>query len=204
MNAHAEPPQRPIDRWFASYSGDHRNDTNQWIHVFAVPAILWSVIALLWCIPVPIGWFKAGLWAALAMFAAWMFYWRASRALGFGMLVVFVAMATSSVTFIKLFGIGLTLAVLMDAFVIRGTLVPAFMRLAGDWNWWAPAPLRRLHDRIGISEHIDLDAEDAAAAPPAEPALVPVWRPGTDGERPRRTRPLVAASVGEGDGDDGA
>ncbi|MEO6518334.1 MAG: Mpo1-like protein, partial [Pseudoxanthomonas sp.] len=43
--------ERPIDRWFHSYSGDHRNDTNQLIHIFAVPAILWSVIALLWCIP---------------------------------------------------------------------------------------------------------------------------------------------------------
>ncbi|MCB0972582.1 MAG: MMPL family transporter, partial [Acidimicrobiales bacterium] len=45
--------------------------------------------------------------------------------------VVFLAFATSQVSFIKLFGIGLTLAVLLDAFVIRGTLVPAFMRLAG-------------------------------------------------------------------------
>ncbi|MGV8931136.1 MAG: DUF962 domain-containing protein [Luteimonas sp.] len=84
---------RPIDRWFASYSGDHRNAANQAIHVIAVPAILWSVIALLWCIPVPMTWFSAGLWAALAMFAAWMFYWRASRALGLGMLLVLVAMA---------------------------------------------------------------------------------------------------------------
>src|SRR5439155_11209853 len=50
--------------------------------------------------------------------------------------VVFLAMGTSSVRFIKLFGIGMTLAVLMDAFVIRGTLVPAFMRLAGRANWW--------------------------------------------------------------------
>ena len=71
--------------------------------------------------------------------------------------VVFMAFATSQVSFIKLFGIGLTLAVLMDAFVIRGTLVPAFMRLAGDANWWAPAWLRRVHDRIGISEGVDLD-----------------------------------------------
>ena len=93
MNTANEAAQRPIDRWFASYSGDHRNDTNQTIHVFAVPAILWSVIALLWCIPVPITLFRAGLWAALAMFAAWMFYWRASRALGLGMLAVFVLMA---------------------------------------------------------------------------------------------------------------
>ena len=93
MNASAEPAERPIDRWFASYSGDHRNATNQRIHVFAVPLILWSVIGLLWCIPVPGTLFRAGLWAALAMFAAWLFYWRASRPLGLGMLAVFVAMA---------------------------------------------------------------------------------------------------------------
>ena len=85
---------RPIDRWFDSYSGDHRNATNQRIHVVAVPAILWSVIALLWCIPVPPGgWFKPGIFAALAMFGAWMFYFKASRALGFGMLAMFVAMS---------------------------------------------------------------------------------------------------------------
>ncbi|MGQ0744871.1 MAG: MMPL family transporter [Acidimicrobiales bacterium] len=66
--------------------------------------------------------------------------------------VVFIAMATSGVTFIKIFGLGLTMAVLMDATLIRATLVPAFMRLAGDANWWAPAPLRRLHSRFGISE----------------------------------------------------
>src|SRR5690606_41857423 len=74
--AHAD---RPIDRWFASYSGDHRNDTNQAIHHFAVPAILWSVIALLWCIPAPGSLFKPGIWAALPMFAAWLFYQRSSR-----------------------------------------------------------------------------------------------------------------------------
>ncbi|MGQ0805558.1 MAG: MMPL family transporter, partial [Actinomycetota bacterium] len=68
--------------------------------------------------------------------------------------VVFIAFATSGVTFIKLFGIGLAIAVLMDAFVIRATLVPAFMRLAGEANWWAPRPLRRLHDRFGLAEHV--------------------------------------------------
>jgi uncharacterized membrane protein YGL010W len=93
MHATAEPDQRPIDRWFASYASHHRNDTNQWIHVFAVPAILWSVIALLWCIPVPGTWFRAGLWAALSMFAAWMFYYRASKPLGLGMLAIFVALS---------------------------------------------------------------------------------------------------------------
>lgn len=89
---HGDTRARPIDRWFASYSGDHRNDTNQWVHVFAVPAILWTVIALLWCIPP--GPFKPGIWAGLAMFGAWLFYYRASRPLGLGMLAVFVVMAT--------------------------------------------------------------------------------------------------------------
>ncbi|NUO75330.1 MAG: DUF962 domain-containing protein [Lysobacter sp.] len=83
-------PQRPIDRYFANYSSDHQNHANQLIHVICVPAIAWSVIALLWCIPSPGTWFRAGFWAGLAMFAAWMFYYRASRKLGLGMLVLFV------------------------------------------------------------------------------------------------------------------
>jgi len=66
--------------------------------------------------------------------------------------VTFLAFSTSQITFIKLFGIGLTLAVVMDATLIRATLVPAFMRLAGEANWWAPAPLRKLQQRFGISE----------------------------------------------------
>lgn len=81
--------QRPIDRYFASYSDDHRNTLNQRIHVVAVPAILWSVVALLWCIPVAGTWMNSGVWAALAMFFAWMFYYRLSRPLGLGMLAVF-------------------------------------------------------------------------------------------------------------------
>ena len=48
----------------------------------------------------------------------------------------------------------------MDATVVRATLVPAFMRLAGEANWGAPAPLRRLHDRIGISESVAEDEID--------------------------------------------
>ncbi len=79
--------------------------------------------------------------------------------------VVFLAFATSRVTFIKLFGVGLTLAVLMDAFLIRGTLVPAFMRLAGDANWWAPRWLRRIHDRAGLSEVVDLDGPTPGDGP---------------------------------------
>jgi RND superfamily putative drug exporter len=66
--------------------------------------------------------------------------------------VVFIAFSTSGVAFIKLFGIGLALAVLMDAFVIRATLVPAFMVLAGEANWWAPRPMRRFYARYGFHE----------------------------------------------------
>ena len=66
--------------------------------------------------------------------------------------VVMIAFAVSGVTFMKMFGIGMTLAVLVDAFVVRATLVPAFMRLAGRANWWAPRFLRKIHDRFGFSE----------------------------------------------------
>jgi putative drug exporter of the RND superfamily len=66
--------------------------------------------------------------------------------------ITFFAFGTSGVSFIKMFGIGLGIAVLMDATIVRALLVPAFMRLAGDANWWAPAPLRRFHDRWGLHE----------------------------------------------------
>lgn len=82
--------------------------------------------------------------------------------------VVFLAFATSGVSFIKIFGIGLSLAVLMDAFVIRATLVPAFMRIAGEANWWAPRWLRRIHDRIGISD-VEEPPPSSAGEPVAEP-----------------------------------
>lgn len=66
--------------------------------------------------------------------------------------IVFIAFSTSKVQVVQLFGIGLTLAVLVDAFLIRATLVPAFMRLAGKANWWAPRAVRRWHLRWGIWE----------------------------------------------------
>jgi uncharacterized membrane protein YdfJ with MMPL/SSD domain len=63
------------------------------------------------------------------------------------------AFATSQIIFIKENGVGTALAVLIDASIVRALLVPSLMELLGKWNWWAPAPLRRLHDRFGISEH---------------------------------------------------
>ena len=59
------------------------------------------------------------------------------------MSIVFFGLVTSGIAFMKLFAVGLTLAVLMDAFVIRGMLVPAAMKLAGPATWWAPRFLRR-------------------------------------------------------------
>ncbi len=66
--------------------------------------------------------------------------------------VTFIAFSTSQVTFIKMMGLGLTIAILMDATLVRGVLVPAFMRLAGEANWWAPPFMRKLHNRFGLSE----------------------------------------------------
>jgi len=62
------------------------------------------------------------------------------------------AFATSEIVFIKQNGIGTALAVLIDASIIRALLVPSLMELLGKWNWWAPAPLRRLHARVGLAE----------------------------------------------------
>lgn len=62
------------------------------------------------------------------------------------------AFVTSDIVFIKQLGLGAALSVLIDASVIRALLVPSLMELLGDLNWWAPRPLRRLHDRIGLSE----------------------------------------------------
>ncbi len=67
--------------------------------------------------------------------------------------IVFIGIATSEVALVKAFGVGLGIAVLVDAFLIRATLVPAFMRLAGRVNWWSPRWLRRWHLRFGIWEN---------------------------------------------------
>ncbi len=88
------------------------------------------------------------------------------------MSIVFAAIAASEVSFMRMFGVGLTLAVLMDATIIRMFLVPAFMRLAGRANWWAPGPLRRLHDRIGLSEEAPEVGRPEKAAPDTAPTRV--------------------------------
>lgn len=110
--------ERPIDAWFAKYSADHQHPTNQKIHFIAVPTILWTVTALLWCIPVPGTLFGAGAWAAFASFAAWMFYYRASRTLGFGMLAVLVVMLGIDRYLQERIGLSMLLKVAVAVFVI--------------------------------------------------------------------------------------
>ncbi len=68
------------------------------------------------------------------------------------MSISFAALMAAQVSFMRMFGLGLTLAVLMDATLVRMMLVPAFMRVLGRRNWWAPRPLARLHDRFGLSD----------------------------------------------------
>jgi len=84
---------RNLHDWFTSYGSDHQHPTNQLIHWICVPAILWSVIAALWVVPVPSSLGKPGLWCALIMVGALSFYWRLSRPLGAAMIVLFIALA---------------------------------------------------------------------------------------------------------------
>jgi uncharacterized membrane protein YdfJ with MMPL/SSD domain len=74
------------------------------------------------------------------------------------LVVVIAAFSTSGITFIKLIGVGMGVAIVVDATIVRAMLVPATMRLLGRWNWWAPAPLQRWQNRYGWKE-----SDDAAA-----------------------------------------
>jgi RND superfamily putative drug exporter len=87
------------------------------------------------------------------------------------MSISFAALIGAHVQVMRLFGLGLTVAVLVDATLVRMVLVPAFMAVLGRWNWWAPRPLAWLHDRIGLT--------DGIAEPPDE--LQPVAAPSKDG-----------------------
>jgi RND superfamily putative drug exporter len=81
------------------------------------------------------------------------------------MSIVFFGLVTSGIAFMKLFAVGLTLAVLVDAFIIRGVLVPAVMKVAGEASWWAPRFVRKDSGPGGA-------VPDMAPAPPAD--LVPI------------------------------
>jgi RND superfamily putative drug exporter len=61
------------------------------------------------------------------------------------------AFATSELVFVQELGVGTAVAVGLDATIVRALLVPSLMALLGRWNWWAPAPLARLHARFGLT-----------------------------------------------------
>ncbi|WP_006242999.1 MMPL family transporter [Mycolicibacterium tusciae] len=84
------------------------------------------------------------------------------------MSISFAALIAAQVAFMKMMGVGMTLAIIADATLVRMALVPAFMHMLGRWNWWAPKPLVKLHERIGISESPDDPA--LAERPTVEPA----------------------------------
>jgi putative drug exporter of the RND superfamily len=84
--------------------------------------------------------------------------------------VVFAGFAAGEVLAIKQLGVGLAIAVIVDATIVRMLLVPATMKLLGERNWWAPAPLRRFHDRFGLHEAPSTPAPAATPSAAAEPA----------------------------------
>jgi putative drug exporter of the RND superfamily len=77
--------------------------------------------------------------------------------------VVFAGFAAGEVLVIKQLGLGLALAVVVDATIVRSLLVPATMKLMGDWNWWAPRPLRAIHARLGLHEPVNEPSLEPAA-----------------------------------------
>jgi RND superfamily putative drug exporter len=79
--------------------------------------------------------------------------------------VVFLGFAVSELLTIKEVGLGMAIAVALDATVVRTLLVPATMKLMGHWNWWAPPWMRRVHERIGLGEHPATHPQPAASPP---------------------------------------
>ncbi len=75
------------------------------------------------------------------------------------MSISFAALIAAQVQVMRLFGLGLTVAVVVDATLVRMVLVPAFMQVLGRWNWWAPRPLVWLHERIGITDEKPQETE---------------------------------------------
>jgi uncharacterized membrane protein YdfJ with MMPL/SSD domain len=92
---------------------------------------------------------------------------RVITAAALAIAIVFLAFAVSSVFFVKQIAIGMAVGVMIDATIVRALLVPSLMRLFGEWNWWAPAPLRRMQERFGFSEGEAADGVPARPAPEA-------------------------------------
>src|SRR6202022_3893434 len=103
------------------------------------------------------------------------------------MSISFAALIAAHVSFMRMFGVGLTLAVVVDATLVRMILVPAFMHAMGRWNWWAPRPLVWLHERFGISDGHDVRKSGTPALEGVS-TFAP-WPAGEPGQTWRSTRP---------------
>jgi RND superfamily putative drug exporter len=86
------------------------------------------------------------------------------------LIIVVGSFSASGITFIKLLGVGMIVALVVDAAIVRVLLVPAVMRLLGPANWWAPRPLRRLYSRYGIRESEEPGPVPVGEPVPARPA----------------------------------
>ena len=152
---------RPVDALLDQYSDDHRNATNQWIHLLCVPAIVWSVTALLWTIPVPPGWFRPGAFAGFAMVAALAWYWRMSPRLWIGITIAFIGFAWIDYAIASRYGMRGLLVTAIAVFVVAwlgqfyGHKVegkrPSFFT---DLKFLLVGPmwtLRKLYQRMGLS-----------------------------------------------------
>ncbi len=152
---------RRIDELLDQYSQDHRNATNQWIHVVCVPAIVWSATAMLWAIPVPGRAFLPGFFSALAMFLAWAYYWRLSRTLSMGLLLCFLLSAMANRWLANRYGIHglLTIGLVVFAVAWVGQFIghkveghrPSFLT---DLVFLLVGPLwtlRKLYQKVGIA-----------------------------------------------------
>ncbi len=93
-----------VHDWFDKYSAAHQNPTNRVIHWVCIPVALCSVVALMWLIPVPPSIGRAGLWAAAALLAVFVFYLRLSRPIALSMAGVFMACALISEGLFRLLG----------------------------------------------------------------------------------------------------
>jgi uncharacterized membrane protein YdfJ with MMPL/SSD domain len=78
---------------------------------------------------------------------------------------VVAGFATGEITLTKMIGVGLIVAIAVDATLVRALLVPATMRLMGRWNWWVPGPLARFHRRYGLHEPVEPARPPTATRP---------------------------------------
>jgi uncharacterized membrane protein YGL010W len=150
---------RPVDSYLDQYSADHRNATNQWIHLLCVPAIVWSVTAFFWTIPVP-SFLEPGAACAFVMVAALAWYLRLSRKLFAGILVAFVLFGAIDWWIAQAFGMRVLLYGAIAVFVVAwiGQFIghiyeghrPSFFT---DLVFLLVGPmwtLRKLYQRLGL------------------------------------------------------